>query len=622
MPKRLMPRSWPHFMEKKHKASYISEKILGQLYDKVQSVDFVPQYEAPFDTRILNAYPSNKDTLKAARQLKTKYDTAVRRIMAQHEINSEFEIWTTFVLSKPRVGSDYKTQETMGIIAGALKERFKDACQLAASGKEDDHPDFRELAPFVAAMYRVTHEEIQIALHECRTTITVGGKEVPKRKMEPKYMPLISFPWLFPEVLGMIATGVKDHEELVDLGLPFLTAKGKSRGSRKTSGQTIIDDSDGEDYIETAEGVTHRGEFLDLFRPDDLDSEGDHVEQPHASLQTEEDVHTAEQSLSPNNPEDFSNGKNILEQLSGMMDSRASTLEQVDLFSAPLVSSENRDAKKNSKSFLDDLADLDFYVKEPAPTYVIPKEFSIPKSAKGLPTLESSGCQKSHHELLPNPACEAENIPPALLSNMDDSIYAGLEHLEFTSAPELKAPPPSPASSSLIINFGEPNAPSAASESSKLSSEDSVSAADVLQRQLFPIPPSQPETVESLCSTNMSVGEYLPTTNKEGIVSPIMEADHNELQPNREKLILPAHASSRTPSRIKKEGFLSLSTAKYPSTINSPNDNQPPAAEKSAPKQPFHDSSAEQSPIEEEVVILLPAEHETDFEKLTKLLRS
>src|SRR3954468_8690297 len=74
MPKRLRPRQWPHFMEKKFKpksAIYHSEKILGQLYDKVESVDFVPQYEEPFDKRILRAYKLDDTLLKAVRQMKS-----------------------------------------------------------------------------------------------------------------------------------------------------------------------------------------------------------------------------------------------------------------------------------------------------------------------------------------------------------------------------------------------------------------------------------------------------------------------------------------------------------------------------------------------------------------------
>jgi len=176
MPKRLIPRKWPHFMEKKYKpreAIYKSGKILGKLYDKVESVDFSPQYEEPFDRRILSAYKFGNALLKTARQIKSQYDTAMRRIMAQQEIQTEFEVWTTFVLSRPRVGSDYKVQEEMARISETLKEQFRAVCIEKAGGK-----DFSILGPFVAGMYKVTKEELDIALAECKTTKLVGNREV------------------------------------------------------------------------------------------------------------------------------------------------------------------------------------------------------------------------------------------------------------------------------------------------------------------------------------------------------------------------------------------------------------------------------------------------------------
>jgi hypothetical protein len=283
MPKYLRPRRWPHFMEKKYKAKdqiYNSGKILGQLYDQVESVDFVPHYESPFDKRILGAYEKDNALLKKARIIKTKYDTAMRRIMAQHEITTEFEIWTTFVLSKPRVGSDYKLQEDMAIVSSALKDRFRKVCITEAGGKE-----FEKLGPFVAAMYRVTCEELVIALHECHTTKMVGGREVPRRKMEPKYMPLISFPWLFHSILGRIATGVEQASEFADIGLAMLnTRAGKPRPKIPA-----LDEDDQEDFVETAEGITHRGELLDLFRPDDVDSDGDPLDRGDEKIYTLED---------------------------------------------------------------------------------------------------------------------------------------------------------------------------------------------------------------------------------------------------------------------------------------------------------------------------------------------
>ncbi|TVY59701.1 RNA-dependent RNA polymerase [Lachnellula suecica] len=276
MPKRLKPRKWPHFMEKKYKpkeAIYPSHKVLGQLYDKVESVDFVPQYEEPFDRRILSAYKLDNSLLKTARQIKSQYDTAMRRILAQQEIKTEFEVWTTFVLSKPRVGSDYKVQEEMARISEALKEQFRAVCIEKAGGK-----DFSTLGPFVAGMYKVTKEEMDIALAECKSTKIVGGREVPKRKMEPRYMPLITFPWLFEKELGRIATGDEAVDDLEDLGLQPVVFQGTQTGKRNTAGQV-----DTGDFIRQEDGlIVHRGEELDLFRNDaeseDLSGESDFEE--------------------------------------------------------------------------------------------------------------------------------------------------------------------------------------------------------------------------------------------------------------------------------------------------------------------------------------------------------
>lgn len=290
MPKHLRPRKWPHFMDKKFKPKdqiYVSRKILGQLYDKVESVNFVPQYEYPFDERIIQAYCLDDAVLKTARQLKSKYDTAMRRVMAQHDIKTEFEVWSTFVLSKPRVGSDYKMQEEMATVSNALKDRFCKVCVEAAGGKDSE-----QLRPFVAAMYRVTWEEMQIALHQCRGIKIKGGKEETERKMEPKYMPLISFPWLFQDILGKIATGIEQRDDLENLGFSFVsTTKEKSR--KVTSGR---EESDPDDVVETTEGITHRGEVLDLFGTDDVDSEGDEIEQPYRCHNQETSNHTSDKS--------------------------------------------------------------------------------------------------------------------------------------------------------------------------------------------------------------------------------------------------------------------------------------------------------------------------------------
>jgi len=79
-------------------------------------------------------------------------------------------------------------------------------------------------------------------------------------------MPLITFPWLFEKELGRIATGIETVDELEDLGLQPLVFKSDQAQSRRRNapGEINMDD-----FIQQEDGViVHRGEELDLFRPD------------------------------------------------------------------------------------------------------------------------------------------------------------------------------------------------------------------------------------------------------------------------------------------------------------------------------------------------------------------
>ncbi|RKF84169.1 RNA-dependent RNA polymerase 1 [Golovinomyces cichoracearum] len=268
MPTRLRPKKWPHFMEKNHKPKdfqYHSTKILGKIYDRVERVNFIPQWEEPFDKRILQRYELDSNILEVAREIKSQYDLGMRKIMNQQEIGTEFEIWTTFVLSKPRVGSDYKIHEVVAEISDALKEQYRSLCIEKAGGK-----DFDVLGPFVAAMYQVTKEELDAALSDCRSTHVLDGREEPVRVMEPKSMPLISFPWLFEKELGRIATGI-NADPRGNLGLELLTLG--DIGSRKRYNSALQQEYE-EDVILNEDGkIIRRGEMLNLFSENDTENE-------------------------------------------------------------------------------------------------------------------------------------------------------------------------------------------------------------------------------------------------------------------------------------------------------------------------------------------------------------
>ncbi|UKZ84865.1 uncharacterized protein TrAFT101_000756 [Trichoderma asperellum] len=199
------PQSWPHFMEKRQ--SYISKMALGAIYDRVikQSIRFRPDWDFDFDERILNRFQLDTAILKSARQIKGQYDAAVRRTLSHHNLDTEFELYTSWAMSKPTVGSDYKRQEELGREFDAIKERFRDLCFEAAGGRDENKID-----KFVAAMYKITEQEIKIARFEHhRGSTNEASNLIPARKLEAKSMPLISFPWIFPWVMIRVALNGK-----------------------------------------------------------------------------------------------------------------------------------------------------------------------------------------------------------------------------------------------------------------------------------------------------------------------------------------------------------------------------------------------------------------------------
>jgi RNA-dependent RNA polymerase len=187
MQRALNAKEWPHFMEKKGRKSYTSRKVLGQLYDAVDRVAFVPKYDAPFDGRILNVCDPDDEIMRAARELKHEYDTSLQRIMAQHDIKTEFEVWSTFVLDHSKASKDYKFHEEIGQLSNSLKEQYYNSVVDKAGGKNWSH-----LVPWAVAMYRVTREELEAAKAQ--------GKDAT--------MPFISFPWILRSTLTQIVKDV------------------------------------------------------------------------------------------------------------------------------------------------------------------------------------------------------------------------------------------------------------------------------------------------------------------------------------------------------------------------------------------------------------------------------
>lgn len=202
----LRPRMWPHFMEKKGKPPwmiYKSSKILGQIYDAVERISFVPDLGMSFDKRILDCnIKESKELTQFARDLKKEYDSAMRRIMAQYEIKTEFEVWSTLVLSHTSACGDYKFHEDIGAMTSSLQDKFRDHCYTKVGGRYFEH-----VAPVVVAMYRVTHQEMESALKKHPKENLMADIYAHKLTSNLDDLPFISFPWIFPDILGQIAMG-------------------------------------------------------------------------------------------------------------------------------------------------------------------------------------------------------------------------------------------------------------------------------------------------------------------------------------------------------------------------------------------------------------------------------
>ena len=189
-PKDLERFEWPHFMEKKSGRPYHSRKVLGQLYDavKAEPAVFEPNYGGIFDKRILNACDPSLGVMEFTEELKRDYDTSLRRIMAQHDIQTEFEVWSTLVLSHSKASPDYKFHEEIGNLSKTLVDQYKDAFEKEANGKDTSH-----LLPYAVAAYKIASAQ----LAKARKDGNLAGK--------PQQIPFISFPWVLHKTLNAIA---------------------------------------------------------------------------------------------------------------------------------------------------------------------------------------------------------------------------------------------------------------------------------------------------------------------------------------------------------------------------------------------------------------------------------
>ena len=165
------------------------------------------------------------------------------------------------------MSNDFKFHEQIGYLSSALKDNFREECYAKAGGR-----DFDAIAPFVACMYKVTHDEVVKALEECGKSVAVDGRMLPILIKNKTNMPLMSFPWLFPAILGRIVADTKGGIRPIPADLTTIPYKQEKPTTKQLLGQQ--EDSSSEGVLITDSGVTHVGDMLTLFHHDEPGAKG------------------------------------------------------------------------------------------------------------------------------------------------------------------------------------------------------------------------------------------------------------------------------------------------------------------------------------------------------------
>ncbi|CAK4080534.1 unnamed protein product [Aphanomyces euteiches] len=98
IPRHLLPRAYPDFMENVHKPSYESTKELGKLYrisTKVHWDDYIPPELGAYDERLV--VPGYEEYLDDADQQCYDYSTELWTLACKYEIDAEIELVSGYV---------------------------------------------------------------------------------------------------------------------------------------------------------------------------------------------------------------------------------------------------------------------------------------------------------------------------------------------------------------------------------------------------------------------------------------------------------------------------------------------------------------------------------------------
>ncbi|KAG0198083.1 hypothetical protein BGX28_008427 [Mortierella sp. GBA30] len=162
----LRPKKYPDFMEKSPEKTYISKRVLGQIYRECgKHESFKPKdYRQSFNEHLL--VEGHETYLDDARRCKAMYDEEVHSLMNQYGVKSDLEVVSGFILGVDMLTNKKEHDIRKAIVSAfsGIKRKFR--LELT---QEFFSPDSKLVAPAnlpflemkAAAWYAVCYQDLQ-----------------------------------------------------------------------------------------------------------------------------------------------------------------------------------------------------------------------------------------------------------------------------------------------------------------------------------------------------------------------------------------------------------------------------------------------------------------------------
>ncbi|KAL6208405.1 hypothetical protein ACLB2K_019355 [Fragaria x ananassa] len=198
MPPHLRPESYPDFMGKEGFNSYMSTKILGELYRQITDAydeDMATSVKlgCTYDSHLV--VPGAHNIIPEALERKCSYDFQLKALMGQYNVLREEEIVTGYIWSMPKSRKRGELQDQLKQAYSALKKEFRE-CFERINGDfksmSDDQKNFM-YEQKASAWYMVTYHPKLV-----EKSLYLQGPD------GPGDVPMLSFAWIATDYLARI----------------------------------------------------------------------------------------------------------------------------------------------------------------------------------------------------------------------------------------------------------------------------------------------------------------------------------------------------------------------------------------------------------------------------------